>query len=511
MELTPNKRKEDMSILDSKREVRKKSGVFFSGNLAGVLFNSFYLFVAARFLDPSLYGEFLYLSIFCSFVAIFTGFGLSTALLYFLSCESVDSRAKQKILVFAIVFVSVLSLIAIFFGFFFSDFVLQIFLNGSPHKLFYLQMLPYLLLTALQALLSEALRGRRLITAHTRSNFFLLPCSKLVFLALLLLCGVQNFYAPLLSLYLSTLLSLFYNVHILRKEKLLEWNKSSISYTSVLSYAWPMLLNNVLGVVMTNLDKYMIGTLLTMALVTVYNVALAIGNVSNMALSAVNSIFAPVVASLYSSGKLDELKILYRDATRWVVIFNVFIFGFVLLFAEDLMRIAGDSFIVGANALRLICLGQLFNSVVGSSGYINAMIGRLLCNFYAGLAALILNLILNFCFIPAYGMEGAALATAAALPVWNIINFIFMYQTLSMHPFDWHYIGIFWAVLVACFGGAFLGQILSESFYLVRLLICGGLYSLLFAFICYHRAFTEEEQAGLRHFLRQTFVKKGNK
>jgi len=401
-------------------------------------------------------------------------------------------------------------LLAILFGFFFSDFVLQVLLNGSTHKLFYLQMLPYLLLTALQTLLAEALRGRRLIKAHVRSNFLILPGGKFIFLALSLLCGIRDFSALLLSLYLSTLLSLFYNVCVLRREKLLGWNKSVISYTAILSYAWPTLLNNVLSVVMTNMDKYMLGNLLTMTSVAVYNAALALGNVSGMALLAVNSIFAPVVASLYSAGNLEELKTLYRNATRWITIVNVFIVGFVFLFAEDLMRIAGDSFVSGANALRLICFGQLVNSSLGSVGLINAMMNRPLCNFYASLAALLLNFVLNFYFIPVYGMEGAAIATAAALAVWSLISFGFMYQVLPMHPFDGRYVGILWATLFASLSGAFCGRLLSESFYLVRLLACGVLYGLPFAFVCYCRAFTEEEQVALRRIFRKAVLKRKN-
>ncbi len=495
---------------DSSQEVRKKSGVFFSSNLAGVLFSSLYLLVAARFLPPSLYGEFLYLSIFCSFVAVFTGFGLSNALLYFLSRKDVSDSAKQKILTFAVAFVSIFSLVAILLGFFFSDFVLQVLLNGSAHKLFYFQMLPYLLLTTLQTLLVEALRSRRLIAAHVRSNFFLLPGGKLAFLALLVFFGVRDFSALLLSLYLSTLLSLFYNICVLRREKLFGWNSSVVSYTAVLSYAWPTLLNGVLGIVMTNMDKYMLGAMLTMASVAVYNAALALGNVSSMALSAVNSIFAPVVASLYSAGNLKELKTLYRNATRWITIANVFIVGFALLFAEDLMRIAGDSFVSGANALRLICFGQLVNSGVGSVGYINAMIGRPLCNFYANLAAFLLNLVLNFTLIPTYGMEGAALATAAALATWNLISFGFMYQALPMHPFDRRYLGILWAALFASLSGALFGRLLSESFYLVRLLFCGVLYSLPFALICYRRALTEEERQSLQRIIQKKILRRKN-
>ncbi len=371
-------------------------------------------------------------------------------------------------------------------------------------------MLPYLLLTALQTLLAEALRGRRLIKAHVRSNFLILPGGKFIFLALPLLCGIRDFSALLLSLYLSTLLSLFYNVCVLRREKLLGWNKSVISYTAILSYAWLTLLNNVLSVVMTNMDKYMLGNLLTMTSVAVYNAALALGNVSSMALLAVNSIFAPVVASLYSAGNLEELKMLYRNATRWITIVNVFIVGFVFLFAEDIMRIAGDSFVSGANALRLICFGQLVNSSLGSVGLINAMMNRPLCNFYASLAALLLNIVLNFSFIPVYGMEGAAIATAAALAVWSLISFGFMYQVLPMHPFDRRYVGILWATLFAGFSGAFCGRLLSESFYLVRLLACGALYGFPFAFVCYCRAFTEEEQAGLRRIFRKAILRRKN-
>jgi O-antigen/teichoic acid export membrane protein len=57
----------------------------------------------------------------------------------------------------------------------------------------------------------------------------------------------------------------------------------------------------------------------------------------------------------------------------------------------------------------------------------------------------VLNLILNAILIPGWGMEGAAVATAASTVVWNILMAIALYQRSGIHSTILGKLGLRWS------------------------------------------------------------------
>mgnify|MGYP001592627536 FL=1 len=54
--------------------------------------------------------------------------------------------------------------------------------------------------------------------------------------------------------------------------------------------------------------------------------------------------------------------------------------------------------------------------------------------FYSGLAGMVINIGLNFLWIPLYGINGAAAATACSLFVWNGLQTYFVFRKLKINP-----------------------------------------------------------------------------
>jgi O-antigen/teichoic acid export membrane protein len=51
------------------------------------------------------------------------------------------------------------------------------------------------------------------------------------------------------------------------------------------------------------------------------------------------------------------------------------------------------------------------------------------------LAATIINLVLNFTLVPQWGIEGAAVATATSLVVWNVATAVSIRRQFGFFPF----------------------------------------------------------------------------
>ncbi|MDQ3863737.1 MAG: polysaccharide biosynthesis C-terminal domain-containing protein, partial [Actinomycetota bacterium] len=128
------------------------------------------------------------------------------------------------------------------------------------------------------------------------------------------------------------------------------------------------------------------------------------------------------VASILSQLGLDNSVVRYRSPAP---------------FARDIMLFFGKEFARGWPVMVVICAPQLFNSSVGPTSRLLAMTGHqnaVMVSTVGG-AAVALNLLL----VPAYGVAGAAAATAAALVLANGSSLIFVYHRLGFWPYDRRY------------------------------------------------------------------------
>lgn len=431
-------------------ELGKKSALSLAGGVLGQALSALQLVFAGRFLGSATYGDVLYLTAVLSFCSILAKFGLENALIAFLAQDNVLLSRKKSIVGFTLLFAFTIATVFCLFGYAYSEVVLEYVLKDMRYASLLSWMLPFMVLDTLRSLLPEALRGLRCVGEATLAGTILPPLVKLVSMVILVFFfDVRNFFALVFPAYLATLLSILYSMRVLWRKDLLGTVASGFGAKKVLLFALPGLLTSVVGVVASTVDRYMIGYMLGSSQTAVYAAAVQLGAVSSLALTAVNSIFAPLIANLYHRRNFAELRRIYVQATKWITAANFLVLGLVLLFAGELMGVAGAEFVVGKKALIWVCLGQMVNSAVGSVGYINTMTGHPSYGMYVSFFTTGINVALNAFLIPLWGIEGAAVATMVSLALWNLLCFMLLYRNLRMHPYDWRYMGIAVAFLSA--------------------------------------------------------------
>lgn len=174
------------------------------------------------------------------------------------------------------------------------------------------------------------------------------------------------------------------------------------------------------------IDSFVLGIYVSDSEIGVYNVAIKIALGASFAMEAINSGLAPKVARLYFDKKEKELQEIVSFST--VLNFGVTV-GIVLLiivFNQFLLGLFGEEFKSGAAVLLILCLVHLLNSFMGSAAIIMQMTGYQKQYQNIAVAALVINLGLNFLLVPRFGNIGAALATAISLTVWYIYNTSFL-------------------------------------------------------------------------------------
>ena len=155
--------------------------------------------------------------------------------------------------------------------------------------------------------------------------------------------------------------------------------------------------------------------------VGVYGVAVRIAALTIFILVAVNSVIAPRFASFHANGNSQALEQLAQRSAAWMLIAVSPVVLFILLFPDLILQLFGNEFVGGSWVLRILAIGQLVNVAVGSVGLLLMMTGNERVVRNNTVFAVTVNLIGNFCLVPILGALGAALSTAFALIVQNLV------------------------------------------------------------------------------------------
>lgn len=186
--------------------------------------------------------------------------------------------------------------------------------------------------------------------------------------------------------------------------------------------AYPLTVVGGLQLMYNHVDIIILGFFCENEVVGVYRAVGQLGLLVVFGLSAINQMLHSHFAKLYLENKMKELQELVTRSS--IIIFSIAAFpAMIFLFAGEfvLNTIFGSEYISGVVPLLILTIGQLANAIFGSVGALLNMTGHEKYAMKGMLYSLVVNLVLSFVLIPAYGMNGAALSTALSLVVWNAI------------------------------------------------------------------------------------------
>ncbi|OKH19994.1 flippase [[Limnothrix rosea] IAM M-220] len=198
--------------------------------------------------------------------------------------------------------------------------------------------------------------------------------------------------------------------------------------------ALPLMLMGGSQIILSQTDTLMIGALLDAKQVGIYGAALKTSAWVKFILMSVNSITAPLIASLYSQGDRRGLQELVSTNARWMFYPALVTAIGLVSFSEPVLQLFGSEFTAAKWALALLIVGQLVNVGSGSVGYLMTMTGHQNQAAKVMFVAAIANAILNWVGIKFFGILGAAFATAFSMSLWNIWLYHLVTKQIGVFP-----------------------------------------------------------------------------
>lgn len=196
---------------------------------------------------------------------------------------------------------------------------------------------------------------------------------------------------------------------------------TNVSYRTILAIAFPMLLT-YLGFFITNFaDAYMLPFYTSTEMVGIYKTCANVSSIAAMGLVAMNTTIQPKISQLFYQGKQEEVMKLCVKFARLIFLMNIPIFAMIIFGSRLMIWLAyGEEFVPGALALSILAVGQIFNVGCGPVAQLLNVTGHHKQFRNISLTGAFVNLILIFILIPLWGIEGAAVANAISMAVWNI-------------------------------------------------------------------------------------------
>ena len=342
------------------------------------------------------------------------------------STESIRAVYSKMI---KIIFVLSFIILALYVVFFSQERVNEVFNNEESFSLL-LKSILTLFFFALTMLNIDTIRAlqKTVLSEMYRSLFRYLP---VFFLAVVLLKFNQQAY--LVEAYLTgfVLLSFFSSVRVYKIFKTLQNpNKKSerFSMHEIFKTSAPMALSAIAYFIMQSIDIIILSIYEGFDQIAYYSVSVKLAMVTTLALMSVNIVIAPRIAEIYEKQNLQDMQQLIKHSTRIIFFISLFVLSILFLFSKEILSLFGPDYIKANQALLFLLAAQFFNAVSGPGAIYLNMTGRQKTLNKILILGLIINISLNFHFIPVEGINGAAKATLVSLIIWNAITTLLVYS-----------------------------------------------------------------------------------
>lgn len=403
---------------------------------AGIAFVS--QIIQARLMGEFEYGIFVFVWVLVVLAGNFSCLGFHTAVIRFLPQYDLE-RAEAEIRgltstarLFAMTSASILALTGISALHLFGDSIEHYYLVPLFLAVFALPMI------ALGDVLDGTARANRWAILGLSPTYIVRPSLILIFMLGAVAAGapataVTAMQAALAATYVTSLGQFL----MVDRRLINRFARGSrrIDFSAWIKVALPIFFIEGFGFLLTNSDVIVVGFYLPPDQVAVYFAAAKTMALVQFVFFAVKAGATPRFSGLIAENDRQGFASFAVTAARWSFWPSLAVGAIVLMLGELLLGLFGSAFTAGYVLMVILFAGNMAKALVGPAEMLLTMAGRqqLCVAVYA--VALACNIGLNITLIPAWGLAGAATATATAMIVEALLLHLAVRRALGITVF----------------------------------------------------------------------------
>lgn len=253
----------------------------------------------------------------------------------------------------------------------------------------------------------------------------------------------------LLHLQSRKLIDLKMNPRFFRKKVLRIY--SNFSFYSILS--------NISATLVNKIDAIMVVALLEMSASGVYSMAAYLSILLYIPAQQISKIAFPIIAKAWNKRKMNEINEIYKKSSLNQLLLGGLVFILVWFSIDNFYALQKEEYATGKYVFFFLGLSQLINMTFGVNGQIINISKYYRFDTLTSVILAVLAIATNLLLIPAFGITGAAMATAFCILLFNISRGIYLYRKLHIHPFSFSTLKALAVLGFAFMIGAFLPNI----------------------------------------------------
>ena len=414
------KKEDDRELDKSLKLIVKSSFVIFIMIFISKILTYVYRIIVARHFGAEVYGMITLTLVISSTLITISSIGIPFGVAKFVP-EYIGQKQPKKIkyiLKMSLMILATTSIISAIFLFVFSDYVAVRFFDnaelGTFLKIFSL-LIP---LWVGVNIFRSTLDGLEKVGLSSFLEHIVPSVTNTAMLGILIFFGigaeaiVLSYMTAYILLFLVAFILFIHCTKKFFREKIDKESSKEI-FSKFFAFSWPLVFVGVFSQIFYWADSVIIGLLLNIEMVGIYNAAVPIALLFIFAPAIFTKLFFPLINREYSGKNLKTTKEVSKQVGKWIFLVNFPLFIIVMTFAGQLITfIFGKEYILATNSLRILAVGSFVLAQSNVSEKLILISGKSKLILKNIVITSIIGIILNLIFIPIIGISGAALSTS---------------------------------------------------------------------------------------------------
>lgn len=244
------------------------------------------------------------------------------------------------------------------------------------------------------------------------------------------------------------------------------------------------IVSNISAGLINKIDALMIFYFLTLSDTAIYYNALFISTLVSIPSNAINQIAMPLLSRSWKNKEVGEMLDIYKKSSINQLLMGGILFILILSSIDNLFELQREIYRDGKFIFVILGVSKIISMLFGVNGQILKISKYFRFDTYLSIGLVLITVLTNYLLIPIWGVEGAAMATAISVILFNLVRSIYVYHKINLQPFTKSTIVAIVFLSALTFVGVylpFLGNIYVDTLYRSAILVSfagAGIYYL---------------------------------
>lgn len=228
------------------------------------------------------------------------------------------------------------------------------------------------------------------------------------------------------------------------------WRDIKVPVRVIFAFSLPLVTTDLVYMSLNTTDAIILGHFWGTEEVAAYRVIQPLVHLNTIVYSSFTLLYMPAASRLFARGDRAAVAQIYWKTAIWMAVLSFPMFALTTSLAGPITSfLYGERYADSAVYLAILSFAAYVNVALGFNGLTLRVYGFIRYTVAINLVAAVASIALNLVFIPAFAALGAAVSTALALIVFNVLKQAGLRRGTGISVFDRQYAWVYGVIALA--------------------------------------------------------------